>query len=75
MRPSAAALQNTVSGVCAFHGRLSPVPRYLSLHLYVDVNTCGHFKTLKSIHRLLVGSDDIDQSLVCSLLELLTPLT
>ena len=42
------------------------------LHLDVDVNTCGHLQSLESIHRLLGGSDDVDQTLVSALLELLT---
>ena len=41
------------------------------LHLDVDVDTCGHFQSLKSVNRLLSRCDDVDQSLVCPLLELL----
>ena len=42
------------------------------LHLDVDVDACRHFQSLKSIDCLLSRSDDVDQSLVSSLLELLT---
>ena len=44
----------------------------LGHHLDVDINAGRHFQTLKSIYRLLRRSDDVDQSLVRSLLELLT---
>ena len=42
------------------------------LHLDVDRYACRHLKSLKRINGLLCGSDDVDQSLVSSLLELLT---
>ena len=53
---------------------VSPVryPKLLGHHLNVDVNTGRHFQTLKSIYCLLRRGDDVDQSLVSSLLELLT---
>ena len=36
------------------------------------MDTCRHLKTGKGINRLLRRCSDIDQSLVCSLLELLS---
>ena len=46
--------------------------RSASLHLDIDRYACGHLQSLKSINCLLSGSNDVDQSLVSSLLELLT---
>ena len=43
-----------------------------SLHLDVDRYACGHLQSLESVNRLLGRCDDVDQSLVSSLLELLT---
>ena len=41
------------------------------LHLNVDVDTCGHLQSLECVDSLLCGCDDVDQALVCALLELL----
>ena len=46
------------------------IHRLFGLHLDVDVDTCGHLQSLKSVDSLLCGSDDVDQALVCALLEL-----
>ena len=42
------------------------------LHLDVDVDTGRHLKPLERIHSLLGGSHDVDESLMSSLLELLS---
>ena len=42
------------------------------LHLDVDVYASGHLQSGQCINSLLIGSNDIDQSLVSSLLELLS---
>ena len=44
----------------------------LCFHLDVDVNTGRHFQSGKCIYGLLSGSRDVDQSLMSSLLKLLS---
>ena len=40
------------------------------LHLYINIHTRRHFETGQGVDRLLGRGDDVDQTLMCALLEL-----
>ena len=50
----------------------SPSASLLCFHLDVDVNACRHLQSGQCIYCLLAWSSDVDESLVSSLLELLS---